>query len=232
MSNYIIPLIWLVRYFHTSFLHRSSDESQSNEEPSREKTYLVFKTCLCTLFHICRHCKRPTNTIFSTIGSMLQVKVTCCVCELKWTWTSQPYVRGIPQGNILMSASTLFSGSLVSKALRAFQIMNCSSISKRTLFSTQKKYLHPAISNVWKEQQTSLLTVLKVEQKPLKLKGDGRCDSPGFSKVWVIIVDGSSAQCSSKHRTSTGEMITWHSMNDYVCVKLKYMCRTMKYMAV
>ena len=80
-----------------------------------------------------------------------------------------------------MSASVLFSGSLLSKVFRVFWIMNCASISERTFFYHQDKYLHPAIHTIWKESQTSMLTVLQVEQKPLVLGGDGRCDSPGFS---------------------------------------------------
>lgn len=107
--------------------------------------------------------------------------MTCSVCESEWTWNSQPFVRGVPQGNILISAAILFSGSLPLKALRVFQIMNCAAIAERTFFSHQKKYLHPAVSSIWKEQQTTMLTVLQVDQKPLVLAGDGRCDSPGFS---------------------------------------------------
>lgn len=148
--------------------------------PTTEKTYIVFASCLRALFRVCIDCKRSTKAVFSTIGSLLHVTVTCSTCELEWSWNSQPYVNGIPQGNLMMSASILFSGSLPTKALRVFQIMSCSCISNRTFFDHQKKYLHPAINNVWKEQQTSMLTLLQVEQKPLKLGGDGRCDSPGF----------------------------------------------------
>ena len=106
--------------------------------------------------------------------------MTCFVCESEWTWNSQPFVHGVPQGNILISAAILFSGSLPLKALHVFQIMNCAAIAER-LFFTSKKYLHPAVSSIWKEQQTTMLTVLQVDQKPLVLAGDGRCDSPGFS---------------------------------------------------
>ena len=105
------------------FLYSSSDDSQSNQKPPRGKTYLVFESCLHNLFCICRDCKRPSKTVFSTIRStcMLQVKVICCVCESEWTWNNQPYVCGIPHGNILMSAAIPFSGSLVSKPLCAFR---------------------------------------------------------------------------------------------------------------
>ena len=151
------------------------------QKQSREKTYLVFESCLRTLFTTCNDCKRATQLTFNTIGSMLQVKIICCVCESEWTWNSQPYVHGIPQGNILMSASVLFSGSLLSKVLRVFWIMNCASISERTFFYHQDKYLHPAVHTIWKENQTSMLTVLQVEQNSLVLGGDGWCDSPGFS---------------------------------------------------
>ena len=109
------------------------------------------------------------------------MKVQCTSCEHKWSWDSQPYINSIPAGNLLMSASILFSGALPSKSLRVFQFMNCASISQGTFFSHQRSFLIPAIKNFWKREQMSMLTVLQTEEKALVLGGDGRCDSPGFS---------------------------------------------------
>lgn len=152
-----------------------------NQESSQEATYLVFGSCLRSLFTTCKNCKGNTEVVFSTTGTMLQVKVYCAFCESEYTWNSQPFINGIPKGNVLMSASILFSGSLLSKVLRLFQIMKCASISKRTFYYHQSKYLYPAICTIWKECQESMFTVLEVEKKKLVLGGDGRCDSPGFS---------------------------------------------------
>lgn len=113
---------------------------------------------------------------------MLQVKLYCGLCEDEWTWNSQPYLNDrTPKGNVLIASSVIFSGSLFSKVLRLFAIMNCACISEATFYARQMKYLQQAVSNVWKEHQNSMLTVLQVEKKPLILGGDGRCDSPGFS---------------------------------------------------
>jgi len=50
----------------------------------------------------------------------------------------------IPAGNLLMSTAT---GSLPAKALRVFKTLNCATISKKTYFKPQKKYLHPAVTS-------------------------------------------------------------------------------------
>ncbi|XP_011407083.1 PREDICTED: uncharacterized protein LOC100633273 [Amphimedon queenslandica] len=162
----------------------SDDDYPSYDSATcRERTYLVFESCLLHLFsHTCSNCNRPVQYTLNTIGSMLQVKVYCGFCEDEWTWNSQPYLNDCtPNGNVLIAFSIIFSRSFLSKVLRLFAIMNCACISEATFYSRQMKYLRQAVSNVWKEHQNSMLTVLQVEKKPLILGGDGRCDSPGFS---------------------------------------------------
>ena len=147
-----------------------------------EKKYLVFESCLLSLFAMCTNCgcyKTSSNLI--TTGSLVQVQVHCSHCDARYTWNSQPHINGVPAGNVLMSASILFSGALPTKSLRLFQILKCASISLKTFFSHQKRLLIPAIDVFWKAQQESMLTALQVEDKALVLGGDGRCDSPGFS---------------------------------------------------
>ena len=38
----------------------------------------------------------------------------------------------------------------------------------------------------WKQEQTSILTVLQTGHKDLVLSGDGRCDSPGYSAKYGL----------------------------------------------
>ena len=90
-------------------------------------------------------------------------------------------LKQVPAGNILLSASILFSGSLPTKVLRLLKIYGCVSISKNTYFRHQGHVLQPCIFTVWNDHQTKLFKELRQEKRTLVLGGDGRADSPGHS---------------------------------------------------
>ena len=114
-------------------------------------------------------------------GSLLKIRQRCMACGCKRTWDSQPFIANIPAGNLMMSAAILCAGALPSKALRIFEFLNCSAISKPTFFRHQHNFLQPAIHMVWRTQQQSLLSQFQQKKMPLVLGGDGRSDSPGHS---------------------------------------------------
>ena len=161
------------------------DETQdSTDHASTQKgqtLYLVFESALLLLFSLCLHCKSHTSVKKVVIGSYLRIIQTCSKCYRRRTWESQPYIGNIPAGNILTSAAILYSGTLPSKALKMFQILNLSTITRKTFFRHQRQYLQPAVSSVWKRSQELLLTTLKDKGSSLVLGGDGRSDSPGHS---------------------------------------------------
>ena len=84
-------------------------------------------------------------------------------------------------GNLLISAAILYSGSLPAKALRVFDILKCSTISRKTFFRQQSRYLQPAIKLTWEQYQNELLRILKEEHRGLVFAGDGRADNPAHS---------------------------------------------------
>lgn len=61
-----------------------------------------------------------------------------------------------PLGNILVSAVTLYSGSIVKKVLRLLTRIGVPCISYRTSFKVQAAFLLPAIRQVWNKWQTEL----------------------------------------------------------------------------
>ena len=96
-------------------------------------------------------------------------------------WNSQPCRKGIPIGNILLSAAILYSGALPAKMLLMLKILGCVSITSRTYFRHQRHYLQPAILSVWNKHQAKIIKQLQLEKRALVLGGDGRADSPGHS---------------------------------------------------
>ena len=146
-----------------------------------QKKYIVFADSLLSLFKHCRKCGRVTKVSITTFGTLLHVEQHCPLCTDVFTWDSQPYLKDQPAGNILLSASILFTGALPGKVLRVLNTMGCATYAERTFFRHQKIFLHPCITYVYEHQQAKLLAELRKEKRALVIGGDGRADSPGHS---------------------------------------------------
>ena len=90
-------------------------------------------------------------------------------------------VKDLPEGNLLLSASILFSGASFAKVSRVFSAMNISSISQTTFYDHNKKLLQPTIISLWNDTQNQLLDWLSQRPGEIVLGGDMRADSPGHS---------------------------------------------------
>ena len=141
----------------------------------------MFETALLLLFQFCHRCYWPAPSVTKyVIGTFICICQKYDHCDARYVWESQPFIENIPAGNLLQSASILFSGALPEQALRMFQIIGCSTISRRT-FHYHKKYLHPAIFHIWDRNQQAYFALLKSDDTPLIVGGDGTADSPGHS---------------------------------------------------
>ena len=153
-----------------------------NQPIEKQRTYLVYEDNLMELFSKCQLCNSLTaGKIAFVSGTMVKVVQECNVCTESRVWFSQPYIGGKPAGNLLVSASILFAGSIPSKALRIFSFMNMASVSMGTFMNYQKAYLHPSIKHVWDCHQTDYIQDVVSSEFPVILGGDGRADTPGHS---------------------------------------------------
>ena len=148
---------------------------------SKRTVYLVFEEALLLLFSLCSLCRSPTSVTKQVIGTFLRIKQKCSHCESEYIWESQPFIKNIPAGNILLSAAILLTGSVQEKVLHMLQIIECVTICSRTFFAHQKKYLIPSVSTVWDRYQQAFIAILKSDATPLVIGGDGRADSPGHT---------------------------------------------------
>ena len=147
--------------------------------PEKQTTFLVFQSALMVLLSVCVYCATSSVKIKKiVIGSFLRVIQSCQKCKKCRTWKSQPFIGTLPAGNVLTSAAILYAGALPTQALRVFSVLNCCTITPKTFFRHQSKFLQPAIESVWKQQQSLLF---KEFMHGLVLSGDGRADSLGRS---------------------------------------------------
>ena len=151
-------------------------------EYGNEAKFLVFHGKLMELFEVCRICGGPTcGNWTGSCGSLIEVTQKCFHCGYVYTWNSQPYLRKMPAGNLILSAAILFSGSLPAQALRLFSILRMQCLTRNTYHRHQRNYIIPTIINTWQIEQSKLFSELKDMGGGLKLAGDGRNDSPGHS---------------------------------------------------
>ena len=170
---------------YTFFFFSDDDEEteltdSTGRHPQRERKYIVFESSLKELLSLCRIC--GSNTIVTrkrTIGSMVIMESVCTLStDHVFIWNSQPMEHNMPLGNLLISASILFSGSSPVKAVNVLKFSRIETFCLRTYYNIQGSFLLPAISDVWEREQLSMLEAV---DGALKLGGDARCCSPGHT---------------------------------------------------
>lgn len=91
------------------------------------------------LFDKCEKCGRGHTLIKKNIvGSFIRIRQSCKYCDHVREWNSQPFVKNIPAGNILLSAAILYSGGLPA------QVANIINIALHLLITTSKNKLFTA----------------------------------------------------------------------------------------
>ncbi|XP_053315685.1 uncharacterized protein LOC128483495 [Spea bombifrons] len=158
----------------------------SPEDIVAQKKFLVFETCLDDLLRNltrCAHldsCDAPIIQRHKEItGTVLIVYGTCANYHQSELWRSQPMIGTQAAGNVLSSASILFSGGNYANVAEMFKILGMPFISKSAHLINQKKFLFPVVDLYYKKEQQA--NIISLKGKALCLSGDGHCDSPGFS---------------------------------------------------
>ncbi|XP_071818894.1 uncharacterized protein [Apostichopus japonicus] len=163
-------------------MHYQCVASKGSGERTQDRLFLVQESCLLSLFKICHHCGGQIDADISRIqGSFIRISQVCRDCSRHSTWSSQTFVSGIPLGNLILSASILFTGARPHQALKIFDSMKCQVHNVKTYMRHQRQWLYPVIQHVWQKKQDEIFDDLKEIGIPLNLDGDGRRDSPGHS---------------------------------------------------
>ena len=149
--------------------------------PDEENKYLVFESCLLSLFTTCPICNLSVHPSTFTNGTFLCITQHCQHCDYRKKWESHPMIKNTPAGNLLLSAAILFAGALPNKMLRVLEFLHCASIAPCTFYTHQRLYLNTVINNVWKRSQSEMIMLLQAYKDPLSIGGDRRSDSPGHS---------------------------------------------------
>ena len=152
----------------------------SSSSPGTEPKFLVFWSCLLSLFQSCSICFKRNNVIkTATRGSMLTV-TTKCENNHEHKWFSQPLLNGRSASNLLLSAAISYSGNTFTRILKLMNYIHIAFFSRTVFYGCQKNMLFPAVNTVYKRYREKCLTH-SLEHENINVIGDGRCDSPGYS---------------------------------------------------
>ena len=100
-------------------------------------------------------------------------------------WNSQPFIKNIPVGNILLSAAILFSGSTPTKVLHFLNCLRVACITDRTFYLHQRQYLEPSVQSVWNHKQQQLLSACEL---PLIIGGDAELTAQDILLSMALMV--------------------------------------------
>ncbi|XP_043996833.1 uncharacterized protein LOC122844979 isoform X3 [Gambusia affinis] len=176
--------------------------------PAAERKFIVFESCLRTLFAVCVVCSGCcTVTMKQIMGTMVAVSSVCKRTDGHTrVWYSQPAHNSMPVGNLMMAAATLFSGCSPTIALNLFRHMSVGIYSLKTFFSLQRCYLIPAIQRVWNTKQQAM--IMKKKGTPLRLGGAARCCSSGHTTKYgsYSLMDMNSGAVLTTHIVECNEV--------------------------
>lgn len=153
----------------------------------KENKYIVFESAIENLIMRlkCNECKCPVDPedIVKDLsdGTSITYNVYCTSGHLIIKWNSQPLIGKMPVGNLLVSASTLFSGQTFSHISQFAEFLHLKFISHTTFDKIQRQCLMPVVKHAWSTFQNVDLEKVRSANNLFRLAGDGRCDSPGFS---------------------------------------------------
>ncbi|XP_069587485.1 uncharacterized protein [Ranitomeya imitator] len=159
-------------------------------ETVTERKLIVFESCLDNLFkkvkcqevNGCKHIIVSVRKIVE--GSYMKVIGTCRLGHQSHIFESQPKIGNFAAGNILLASAILFSGLNFQKVQELLNILGVLSISEKTFYRYQSKFLFPAIDIAWKTEQENVTK--EIIQKNIIVSGDGQCDSPGHSAKYCV----------------------------------------------
>ena len=154
------------------------EELPKEEAIRKENKFLVFESCPFKLLKQCCSCGQEVELNTSARGTLLVVNGTCPDGHVL-TWQSQPLIRDVGAGNLLVAAAVLLCGLTFTGISNFAKLLNLAMFSESTFYRLQKEYLFPVIHTNYGMQQGAVIEFLRGND--LKLSGDGRCDSLGYS---------------------------------------------------
>lgn len=186
---------------------------------SQPRVFLTFIDNIFELLKFCPSCGSPVEQEYQHVsfeGGMLCVTLTC-LGGCTYNWTSQPTLSKqrsrSGSGDFQLAASFVLCGGTYALLKGFSDCMQMGIVSAQTYHKIQHDYIAPVVFSAWSAQQHVLLQELS-EKTNVRLAGDARCDSPGFSAKYSTytvmdydsgyVVCGRVVQLGQEEKSSVG----------------------------
>ena len=128
---------------------------------AKDRKFIVFESQLMQLFHRCRSCGLEVKLKDSIRRTLLVVSGVfpdghILHCQ------SQPMVKGVAAGNLLLPAAILLCGLTFTSITNLADVFNLAVFSERYLYRLQKEYLYPVVHTNYVRQQEAVIKYLRV----------------------------------------------------------------------
>ena len=143
--------------FKVDDLETPDDDNESQDEDEEKISssckFIVFWEMLSQLLIFYFKCRKAAHIEKTKVrGSLLEVTLMC-VEGHQTQWRSQPVIDTMALGNMLVAASSLFTGNTFTRIKEFCDVLSLS-IAKMSLFlKIQKKYLFPVIKHFYIKQR-------------------------------------------------------------------------------
>ena len=170
----------------------STSRSSSSDIPSAvgakkwsERNWIVNESKLMQIFTTCHQCGvliEEEDKKATTSGIRIHIKWSCMNGH-SGEWESCPQLRGMPENNLLVASSILFTGSTCTEIFDWAKKIP----KKTTFYSLQSTYLIPVIEYAYCDHHEEIMRNLQLQTVGggISICGDGRSDSPGFSAKYT-----------------------------------------------
>lgn len=199
------------------------------------RKYIVFEEQLYELLKRsrCDTCGKVLNLLddfdehITFKGSSLKFSATCLGHPSHVSsWSSQPSVgynkNAMPAGNLLIPAAILFSGSNYAKVSHFASLLNLGFVSRSTFDSHQRNFLFGTVHDTWERERQQVLQEIKETGGKVRLSGDGRCDSPGYSASYCTysVMDMSTNKIVDTETVAVKEVSSSNAMEKEGCKRV------------
>ena len=171
---------------YSTYAPSSTEEEEEKEIVSALKPKsLACKSCIQELLKFCPLCGSVVTDNLKTWydGTMLLAKGSCLNgCD--FSWTSQLTVSAVHnrsgKGNFELAASIMVCGGTYELVQAIANCLGLGIFLHTSYDIIQHDFVAPVVFSTWHTQQTLLIQEMRMRSS-IRLAGDGRSDSPGFS---------------------------------------------------
>lgn len=189
--------------------HTRDTVSTSLDENNVEYEYiLVPLKSLMSLINKCPLCSSRCIGDSKYNGCKYTCSFYCFVCQNIFSWTNDEEKRKGPQINIRIATAIYTTGLTFTKIQYFFELLNIPHIKAKSFYSIVKKYIQPAICQLYTRSQNELWQEIADNPK-LVIGGDMRANSPGFCAKFgtYIVMDLSSNKIINLELVQVGNII-------------------------